>query len=186
MGTGLGLPIAKQLVEMMGGTIDFESTIGVGTVFTVEISFELDHSFSQETKDGRQMPLSSLNGTRVLLVEDNELNMEIARFILEKHNMNVTLARDGKEAVGIFERAVPDSFDIILMDIMMPVMNGLEASRAIRALDRQDAEDIPIFAMTANAFPEDIQLSLDAGMNEHISKPLDERELIYMMHKYLS
>ena len=186
MGTGLGLPIAKQLVEMMGGTIDFESTIGVGTIFTVEITFELDKALSQETKDGRQMPLSSLNGTRVLLVEDNELNMEIARFILEKHNMNVTVAQNGKEAVEIFERAVPDSFDIILMDIMMPVMNGLEASKAIRDLDRQDAADIPIFAMTANAFPEDIKLSLDAGMNEHISKPLDERELIYMMHKYLS
>lgn len=186
MGTGLGLPIAKQLVEMMGGTIDFESTIGAGTIFTVEITFELDKALSKETKDGGQMPLSSLNGTRVLLVEDNELNMEIARFILEKHNMNVTVAQNGKEAVEIFERAVPDSFDIILMDIMMPVMNGLEASKAIRDLDRQDVADIPIFAMTANAFPEDIKLSLDAGMNEHISKPLDERELIYMMHKYLS
>ena len=186
MGTGLGLPIAKQLVEMMGGTIDFESELGAGTTFTLEISFELDTDFSKKTPDGHPIPLSSLNGTRVLLVEDNELNMEIARFILQKHNMNVTMAQNGRKAVEIFEQTAQDSFDIILMDIMMPVMNGLEAARAIRSLNRQDAADIPIFAMTANAFPEDIRLSIDAGMNEHISKPLDEGELIYMIHKYLS
>lgn len=130
------------------------------------------------------MPLSSLNGTRVLLVEDNELNMEIARFILEKHNMNVTMARDGKEAVEIFERAVPDSFDIILMDIMMPEMDGLEATKAIRSLSREDAAVIPIIAMSANAFADDIARSRAAGMNAHLSKPLDFEEVYETIHAY--
>lgn len=125
-----------------------------------------------------------MDGIKVLLVEDNDLNMEIAKFLLENAGMNVTTANNGKEAVEIFDASDVNEFNLILMDVMMPVMDGLEATRAIRRLKRLDAKSIPIFAMTANAFMEDKRQSKEAGMNEHLAKPLDEKTLINMIWKY--
>lgn len=125
-----------------------------------------------------------MDGIKVLLVEDNDLNMEIAKFLLENAGMNVTTANNGKEAVEIFDASDVNEFNLILMDVMMPVMDGLEATRAIRRLKRLDAKSIPILAMTANAFMEDKRQSKEAGMNEHLAKPLDEKTLINMIWKY--
>ena len=185
MGTGLGLPIAKQLVEMMGGTIQVESKMNVGTTFTVTIPFEVNLNYQEEEADKVLIPDSVLQGKRVLLAEDNELNTEIASFLLEKNGMVVTVASNGKEAVDCFSLSRPNYFDVILMDIMMPVMNGLTATKTIRNLSRPDAQTVPIFAMTANAFKEDIEQSREAGMNEHLSKPLDENLLKTMLKRYL-
>ena len=185
MGTGLGLPIAKQLVEMMGGTIQVESKMNVGTTFTVTIPFEVNLNYQEEEADKILIPDSVLQGKRVLLAEDNELNTEIASFLLEKNGMVVTVASNGKEAVDCFSLSRPNYFDVILMDIMMPVMNGLTATKTIRNLSRPDAQTVPIFAMTANAFKEDIEQSREAGMNEHLSKPLDENLLKTMLKRYL-
>ena len=186
MGTGLGLPIAKQLAEMMGGTIEVESEQNVGTTFTTTIPFEIDTAY--ESRDPLKNPVSEgdVSGVRVLLVEDNELNMEIAKFILENAGMEVTTAFNGKEAVDLFAASEDHQFDLILMDVMMPVMDGLTATRTIRALERKDARKIPIFAMTANAFSDDIEASRKAGMNEHLAKPLDERTLMNVIRRYVS
>lgn len=186
MGTGLGLPIAKQLAEMMGGTIEVESEQNVGTTFTTTIPFEIDTAY--ENRDSIKNPVSEgdVTGVKVLLVEDNELNMEIAQFILENAGMEVTTAFNGQEAVDRFAASEEHQFDLILMDVMMPVMDGLTATRTIRALDRKDAREIPIFAMTANAFSDDIEESRKAGMNEHLAKPLDERTLMNVIRRYVS
>ena len=184
MGTGLGMAIAKQLTEMMGGNIAVESELDIGTTFTVTIPFELDSNY-KETYALENVDFSkNLSGLKVLLVEDNELNMEIAKFILENVGIEVTMAKDGREAVNIFEESRENYFDVILMDIMMPVMDGLTATKTIRSLKRQEAKTIPIFAMTANAFLEDKKQSQEAGMNEHLSKPLDEKKLTSMIWKY--
>lgn len=184
MGTGLGLPIAKQLVEMMGGTIEVESEQNVGTTFTMTIPFEIDTAY--ENGDARPDFLleGDVSGVKVLLVEDNELNMEIAKFLLENAGMEVTTAFNGKEAVDIFDASEENQFDLILMDVMMPVMDGLTATRTIRAMKRKDAGKIPVFAMTANAFSDDIEESRRAGMNEHLSKPLDEAKLMSVIRRY--
>lgn len=184
-GTGLGLAITKQLVELMGGTITLDSKLGVGTKFTVVLTFEVDNSCIQSDRSGEKQPEISLEGIKVLLVEDNELNMEIARFILEKAGMEVTSAWNGQEGVEKFQKSEPHYFDVILMDVMMPIMDGLTAARTIRSLDRVDAADTPIFAMTANAFQEDMQRSKEAGMWEHLSKPLNEKEIYRMIGKYI-
>lgn len=184
-GTGLGLPIAKQLTEMMGGTIEVESEKNVGTTFTVTIPFELDLSYKNEITPQKIIAKREVTGTKILLVEDNELNMEIAEFILENAGMKVTTAYNGKEAVDIFAASEENQFDLILMDVMMPIMDGLEATRIIRAMNRKDAKKIPIFAMTANAFVDDIEESRKAGMNEHLSKPLDEAKLISVIKRYI-
>ena len=182
-GTGLGLAITKELVEKMGGTIRFESKQGEGTRFEVEIPFLLDKTPAPEQK--KLSPEEcSLKGMHVLLVEDNELNREIARFILENEEMVVDEAENGREAVDKFAASQPGAYDVILMDIMMPVMDGLAASRAIRALNRPDAASVPIFAMTANAFSDDIAASRAAGMNEHLAKPLDSAKLVEKLRLY--
>ncbi len=186
MGTGLGLPIAKQLVEMMGGTIEVESEQNVGTTFTTIIPFEIDSSYENKDSLEEAVEEEDISGIKVLLVEDNDLNMEIAKFILENAGMEVTSAFHGKEAVDIFASSEENYFDLILMDIMMPVMDGLTATRTIRAMKRNDAKKIPIFAMTANAFTDDIEESRKAGMNEHLSKPLDEAKMMSAIKRYVT
>ncbi len=185
MGTGLGLPIAKQLVEMMGGTIEVESEQNVGTTVTTTIPFAIDTDYEKEVSVEKSVTEEDLSGTKVLLVEDNELNMEIAKFILENAGMEVTPVFNGKEAVDAFASSKENYFDLILMDIMMPVMDGLAATRTIRAMKRKDSQNIPIFAMTANAFTDDIKESRKAGMNEHLSKPLDADKMLRVIRHYV-
>ena len=176
VGTGLGMPIAKSLVEKMGGTIEFTSQEGVGSQFVMRIPFKIDQEHKNERV--KESVSVSIEGLHVLLVEDNELNMEIARFIIENEGARVTCATNGKEAVDIYKNA-PESFDIILMDIMMPEMDGLQATQVIRSFDH----DIPIVAMTANAFAEDKIKAKKAGMNAHVSKPLDKDKLIQVISR---
>ncbi len=183
-GTGLGMSIVKQLVEKMNGTIEVKSKEGKGSEFTVEIPFDA------ATKEDIQSPESEtaecdISGVRVLLVEDNDLNMEIAETFLKDAGAMVTKAYNGQQAVYLFSENPPETYDVILMDVMMPVMNGYEATRKIRSIDRPDARTIPIIAMTANAFIEDIQESKEAGMNEHISKPLDIAKVLGAICKYI-
>ena len=177
-GTGLGMSIVKSIVEKMGGTITVESVKGEGSTFEVQIPFEADTSENAQGRAADNNEQYSIKGTRILLAEDNELNMEIAQFLLEEEGANVTTAWNGQEAVDAFANAAPCSFDVILMDVMMPVLGGYEATRQIRAMDRIDAKTIPIIAMTANAFVEDKIASREAGMNDHISKPLDIRQVV--------
>ena len=176
-GTGLGMPITKKLVEKMGGTISFESKEGAGTTFVIRVPFKIDPDVD-EHKVQKDIPEKSIEGLHILLVEDNELNMEIAEFMLRSEGADVTKAWNGRKAVEIFEKSRPDEFDVILIDIMMPVMNGYEAARMIRSMDREDAKVIPIIAMTANAFTEDKLRTKEAGMNEHIAKPVDTKRLV--------
>jgi signal transduction histidine kinase/CheY-like chemotaxis protein len=176
VGTGLGMPIAKSLVEKMGGTIEFTSQEGVGSQFVMRIPFKIDQEHKNERV--KESVSVSIEGLHVLLVEDNELNMEIARFIIENEGARVICATNGKEAVDIYKNA-PKSFDIILMDIMMPEMDGLQATQVIRSFDH----DVPIVAMTANAFAEDKIKAKKAGMNAHVSKPLDKDKLIQVISR---
>lgn len=183
MGTGLGLSIVKEFVSKMGGTITLSSQKGVGTRFTLTIPFTIDHA-SQEAETVSQSPVS-LSGLHVLLVEDNELNREIALCLLEKEGMEITTCENGAEAVKAFRESPLGYYDLILMDIMMPVMGGYEASRRIRSLPRRDASLIPIFAMTANAFQDDIEKSHQNGMNEHLTKPLHTKTMLSAIRKYV-
>ena len=174
-GAGLGLSIVKDIVDRMNGTIKLESKENVGTTFTVTIPLEIDHN--AEKKQQKKVEKPDLSGKSVLLVEDNELNLEIAKMLLEDEKMVVTTAENGEEAVDIVSQSVPGRFDFIFMDIMMPVMDGLEAARQIRTLNRKDTKEIPIIAMTANAFQDDIRDCIDAGMNAHIAKPIDSKKI---------
>lgn len=176
-GTGLGMPITKKLVEKMGGTISFESKEGTGTTFVIRIPFQIDADMKDRTETEEKTE-ASIQGLHVLLAEDNELNMEIAEFVLQNEGAVVTKAWNGQKAVDIFRKSRPGEFDVILMDIMMPVMNGYEAAKMIRSLDREDAKVIPIIAMTANAFTEDKMRAKEAGMDEHIAKPVDGKLLV--------
>ena len=180
-GTGLGMPIAKKLIEKMGGTITFESVEGVGTTFVIRVPFRIDTDRNSKVETGEKTEVS-IRGLHILLAEDNELNMEIAEFMLQNEGVEVTKAWDGQEAVKIFEKSRSGEFDVILMDIMMPVMNGYEAAKMIRSLDREDAKAIPIIAMTANAFTEDRLRAKEAGMDEHVAKPVDVELLIKVIH----
>lgn len=174
-GTGLGLSIAKKLVEYMHGNIQLESEKGIGTTVSIQIPFKLGKSI--ENKNNRNQQIS-LEGLCVLVAEDNDLNMEIVEYMLERNGIQVVCAKDGQEVIDLFEKSEVNEFDFILMDIMMPKLNGLDATRKIRSLKRQDAKTVPIIAMSANAFVEDIMNSKIAGMNMHLAKPLDETKLI--------
>ena len=181
-GTGLGMPITKKLIEKMGGTITFESAEGIGTTFVIRVPFkiDLDVDIREEQADVSE---KSIKGLHILLAEDNELNMEIAEFVLQNEGAEVTKAWNGQEAVELFGNSEPGEFDVILMDIMMPVMNGYEATKMIRSLEREDAKTIPIIAMTANAFTEDRIRAKESGMDEHIAKPVDVELLVKVIHK---
>ena len=181
-GTGLGMPITKKLVEKMGGIISFESKEGTGTTFVIRIPFRIDTDRKDRTETEEKME-TSIQGLHVLLTEDNELNMEIAEFVLQNEGAVVTKAWNGQKAVDIFRKSRPGEFDAILMDIMMPVMNGYEAAKMIRSLDREDAKVIPIIAMTANAFIEDRMRAKEAGMDEHIAKPVDRKLLVKVINE---
>ena len=184
-GTGLGMSIAKSLVDKMGGTIGVESKQGVGTTYTITLPFAIDNTATEEP-ERQQTDLTVLQGRRLLLAEDNALNMEIMEFLLNDVGVKVTKAADGQQAVEAFAASPPGGFDAILMDVMMPVRDGHEATRAIRAMDRPDAKTIPIFAMTANAFTEDRRKALESGMNEHLPKPIDPDALYRLLVKYLT
>ncbi|WP_321973631.1 ATP-binding protein [Paratractidigestivibacter sp.] len=172
-GTGLGMSITKSIVDKMGGTIEFSSAQGEGTTFTVRVPLEIDKSACAASAVDEASEQASIDKMTLLLVEDNDLNLEIAQFLLEEEGAKVEVARDGQEAVDVFTANEPGHFDAILMDIMMPVMDGYDAARAIRALAREDAASVPIIAMTANAFAEDKLRAREAGMDEHVAKPLD-------------
>ena len=184
-GTGLGMPITKSLVDKMNGTITFESKKNVGTTFNIIIPFKIDKDVSANSKRVGIKNKVSLSGVKVLIAEDNELNMEIAEFIVKNVGAEVVKATNGQEVLDIFSKSKIGEIGIILMDIMMPVIDGLEATRQIRLLDREDAKSVPIFAMTANAFAEDRTSAFDAGMNEHFAKPLDSGLLLKTMERYI-
>ena len=185
-GTGLGMAITKKYVDMMGGSIAVESKKGVGSTFTVEIPLELAEQVIQSEQ--KQHLHRDLTGIHVLMAEDNDLNAELATIMLEDAGMTVTRASDGKEVVNLFKNHPRGTYDLILMDIMMPNMDGHQAAKAIRTLgiERSDAVTIPIIALSANAFIDDIQESLDSGMNDHISKPINMEELIDTITKYIN
>ena len=182
-GTGLGMAISRKLVEEMGGTITFESEKGVGTTFVIRIPFKIDLDADKREEQKDVSDGKSIKGLHILLAEDNELNMEIAEFLLQNEGAEVTKAWNGQEIVELFRKSEAGEFDVILMDIMMPIINGYEAAKRIRSLDREDAKKIPIIAMTANAFTEDRIRAKEAGMDEHVAKPVDVELLIKVIHK---
>ena len=181
-GTGLGMAISRKLVEKMGGTINLESEKGVGTTFVIRVPFRINTDRSDRSEIEKK-PEVSIQGLHILLAEDNELNMEISEFVLQNEGADVTKAWNGQEAVERFRKSKVGEFDVILMDIMMPVKNGYEAAKLIRSLDREDAKTIPIIAMTANAFTEDRIRAKEAGMDEHIAKPVDSELLVKVIHE---
>ena len=185
-GTGLGTAIAKQLAELMGGSIAYESSLGVGTTCTITLPLTVDLDAPSGSGDHHVSDTVTLEGLSVLLVEDNDLNREIAEFVLSNAGAKVTCVDDGVEAVNAFGQADAGTYDLILMDIMMPNMDGYEATRAIRSLEREDARTIPIVAMSANAFTEDKVRCRESGMDEHLAKPIDSQKLIEALAKILA
>jgi CheY-like chemotaxis protein len=175
-GTGLGLAIVKSLVREMKGTIRCESESGKGTAFYITIPFGINENAPEPSASDKPAD-KSIRGISVLLVEDNDINMEIAEFILTEDGASVIKAWNGQEAVDIFNKSAPGEIQIILMDVMMPVMDGETAARTIRSLEREDAATVPIIAMTANAFEEDVQTALESGMNAHLAKPVDPEQI---------
>lgn len=183
-GSGLGLSIVKKIVDKMGGTIELTSKENVGTTVRIVIAFMLDKNPEQSAIVNEQAEKLDLSGRKALLVEDNEINMEIARALLEEIGLEIVDAENGKEAIDIFIEKEPYTFDYIFMDMMMPVMDGLEATRTIRALSREDAASVPIIAMTANAFTEDRRACIEAGMNDHVGKPINSTELMNALKRF--
>ncbi|MDE7291524.1 MAG: response regulator [Treponemataceae bacterium] len=188
VGTGLGLSIVHNLVQLMDGTIECESAPGEGTKFVIKMTVEYLEETSDEKKNSAQKSRKAveLAGKKILLVEDNPLNQEISRRLLQKKGMVVTMAENGLVALETFSQSEMNAFDLILMDVMMPVMGGIESATKIRALEREDAKNIPIIALTANAFTEDIEKCLEAGMNTHLSKPINPVLLMNTISEYLS
>ena len=185
-GTGLGMSITKSLVDKMGGIIEFTSKQGEGTTYFITLPLEIDQDAApQPEQEDQPVDTAALHGAHVLLAEDNDLNLEIAEFLLENAGIRVTAARNGQEAVDKFAASKPGEYDAILMDVMMPVMDGYTATRTIRKLDRPDAGAIPILAMTANAFTEDRRRAYEAGMNEHLTKPLETDVVLKALGKYI-
>ena len=166
----------------MGGTIMFKSKEGVGTTFVIQVPFRIDLA-TDKRKEQKDASEKTIKGLHILLAEDNELNMEIAEFMFQNEGAHVSKAWNGQEAIEVFKKSEPGEFDVILMDIMMPIMNGYEATKIIRSLDREDAKVIPIIAMTANAFTEDRIRAKEAGMDEHVAKPVDVELLVKVIHK---
>ena len=181
-GTGLGMSIVKNLINKMKGTITLETKQGEGSTFTITLPVKLDTVCFEETETEEEE--TSIEGMKILLVEDNDLNLEVAQYILEDAGAEIIVARNGLESVELFEQSESASFDVLLMDVMMPVMDGLTATKRIRKLKRKDARTVPVIAMTANVFNEDIIAAKEAGMNEHIAKPLDFDKLIHTLAKY--
>ena len=182
-GVGLGMSIVKKLVEEMKGTVEVDSRIGEGSVVRITLPIRADEAWSGPSADEEQDEQDSIAGMHVLLVEDNEINCEIVEYILHEAGAEVVTANDGKAAVDTFAASAVGTFDCVLMDLMMPVMSGYEAARVIRGLDRADAKSVPIIALSANAFEEDIALAKDAGMNEHLAKPVDIRKMFRAMNR---
>ena len=180
-GVGLGMSIVKQLVDQMKGHIAVESQIGKGSMFRITLSMQTDGTWNTQPSEEEQNGLDSIAGMRVLLVEDNEINCEIIEFMLTDAGAEVVTAVDGKAAVDAFAASGPGTFDCVLMDLMMPVMSGYEATRVIRSMDRPDAKSVPIIALSANAFDEDVAMAKDAGMNEHLAKPVDMGKMFHVM-----
>ena len=181
-GSGLGMAIVKSLVDKMNGTIEVKSKVDVGSTFVITLPFELaDVTALPLDLSPEETMLKEIRGLHLLLAEDNELNAEIAQTLLADEGVTITLAHDGKEAIDAFTSNPPGTFDGILMDVMMPVIDGLSATRTIRAMDRADAKTIPIIAMTASAFDEDIRRCLNAGMNAHLAKPLQMERVVEVL-----
>ena len=181
-GTGLGMSIVKKLVDQMKGAISVDSQPGRGSVVQITLPIRVDEAWEEEPAEKDGDTQGDVSGMRVLLVEDNALNCEIVEYILGEAGAEVVTANDGKAAVDAFAASEPGRFDCVLMDLMMPVMSGYEAARVIRGLDRPDAKTVPIIALSANAFEEDVALAKDAGMDEHLAKPVDVRKMFRVMN----
>lgn len=183
-GTGLGMAIVKKMIDLMNGKIEVESEYNVGSKFTVELPLELNLEV-KNSKEHHKVSIIDLKDTRILVAEDNELNMEITQYMLEERGVNVIPAYNGQEAVDIFSKSEENTIDLILMDIMMPIMDGIQATQTIRSLSRTDAKNVPIIAVSANAYVEDVQRVKAAGMNEHIAKPIDSNKLFSIIESYV-
>ena len=185
-GTGLGMTITKELIDLMEGTISVKSEKGIGSRFEIKIPFEfIENNVKEKSQRKKDKIDISLEGKKILLVEDNELNLEIAEFLLKDNGADVTTAMDGVQAVKTFESSDEGWFDVILMDIMMPYMDGFEATRKIRAMNRTDAAKVPILDMTASVLSDDIKKAKKAGINEHISKPIDIQRLLSVLSDFI-
>ena len=183
-GNGIGMSITKNILDVMDADFQIDSVLGKGTTFTIKIKFKIDRETEKEEhREDDRIP--NLKGKKILIVEDNEINMEIILAILERTQAEIINAWNAEDAIEIYEKSEAGWFDLILMDIQLPGMNGYDATKKIRSLDKKDAAEIPIFAMTANAFSQDVEQSLHSGMNEHISKPIDIEELYQKIQKYL-